>query len=90
MVERRWLGADAHAREGRPGLAYKRAGGRLGRWGHTGATCMRGEAGAWLAMCAAPTANGAPLAVRRPVDQRHLARPTCHGRHGCALASAAQ
>jgi hypothetical protein len=30
MAERRWLGADARAREGRPGLAYKRAKGRLG------------------------------------------------------------
>jgi hypothetical protein len=35
MAERRWLGADARAREQRPGLAYKRTGGRLG----VGATC---------------------------------------------------
>jgi hypothetical protein len=35
MAERRWLGADARAREERPGLAYKRTGGRLG----VGATC---------------------------------------------------
>jgi hypothetical protein len=31
--------------------------------------------GAWPATCAAPAANGSPRAVRRPVDQRHLARP---------------
>jgi hypothetical protein len=31
--------------------------------------------GAWPATCAALAANGAPRAVRRPVDQRHLARP---------------
>jgi hypothetical protein len=38
--------------------------------------------GAWPATCAAPAANGAPRAVRRPVDKRHLAWPTCHGWHG--------
>jgi hypothetical protein len=31
--------------------------------------------GAWPATCAAPAANGAPRAVRQPVDQRHLVRP---------------
>jgi hypothetical protein len=30
MAGRWWLGADVRAREERPGLAYKRAGGRLG------------------------------------------------------------
>jgi hypothetical protein len=30
MAGRRCLGVDARAREERPGLAYKRAGGRLG------------------------------------------------------------
>jgi hypothetical protein len=45
--------------------------------------------GAWPAMYAAPAANGSPRAVRRPVDQHHLARPTCHGRHGSAPAGAA-
>jgi hypothetical protein len=43
---------------------------------------MRGEATAWSATCVAPAANGAPRAVCRPVDWRHLARSTCHGRHG--------
>jgi hypothetical protein len=76
------------ARSGRGWLISTREVG-WGRWGHAGATCTRGEAGAWPATCAAPAANGAPQAVRRPVDQRHLARPTCHGRHGCAPASAA-
>jgi hypothetical protein len=45
--------------------------------------------GVWPATCAAPTANGAPRAVRRPVDQRHLAWPTFHGRHGSAPAGVA-
>jgi hypothetical protein len=41
-------------------------------------------------MCVAPAANGAPRAVRQPVDWRHLARSTCHERHGGAPAIAAQ
>jgi hypothetical protein len=41
-------------------------------------------------MCAALAANGAPRAVRRPVDWRHLERSTCHGCHGEAPAIAAQ
>jgi hypothetical protein len=35
MAERRWLGADACAREERLGLAYKHVGGRLGVGGVT-------------------------------------------------------
>jgi hypothetical protein len=58
--------------------------------GHDDDSHMRGEVAGWPTTCAAPTANGAPRAVRRPVDLRHLARPTCHGRHGCAPAGAAQ
>jgi hypothetical protein len=42
------------------------------------------------ATCVTPAANGAPRAVRRPVDWRHLARSTCHGRHGVVPAVAAQ
>jgi hypothetical protein len=45
---------------------------------------------AWPATCAAPAAIGTPRAVRRPVDWRHLARSTCHGRHGGAPTVAAQ
>jgi hypothetical protein len=44
----------------------------------------------WPAMCVAMAANGAPRAVRQPVDWRHLARSTCHGRHGEVPAVAAQ
>jgi hypothetical protein len=43
MVERRWLGADARAREERPALAYKRAGGRLGVGGVTPTPLVRVE-----------------------------------------------
>jgi hypothetical protein len=79
MAERRWLGVDARAHEERPGLAYKRGGGRLGLGGVTPVPLARVERlGAWPATCAAPAANGAPWAMRRPVDQRHLARPSCH------------
>jgi hypothetical protein len=75
--------ADARAREERPGNAYKRARGRLGVGGVTPVPLAHVERpGAWPVTCAAPAANGAPRAVRRPVDQRHLARPTCHGQHG--------
>jgi hypothetical protein len=85
MAERRWLGLMCvRARSGR-GLAYKRGGGRLGVGGVTPVPLARVERpGAWPATCAAPAANGAPRAVHRPVDLRHLARPTCHERHGCA------
>jgi hypothetical protein len=51
---------------------------------------MSGEATAWPATCVAPAANGAPRAVHRPVDWRHLARSTCHGRHGEVPVVAAQ
>jgi hypothetical protein len=65
------------------GLAYKRGEGRLGVGGVTPVPLATVERmGAWPATCAAPAANGAPRAVRRPVDQRHLAWPTCHRRHG--------
>jgi hypothetical protein len=68
--------AGARAREGRPGLAYKRGGGRFGVGGVTPVPLARvGRPGAWPATCAAPAANGAPQAVRRPADQRHLAQP---------------
>jgi hypothetical protein len=43
MAERRWLGADVRAREERPGLAYKRAGGRLGVGGVTPVPLARVE-----------------------------------------------
>jgi hypothetical protein len=77
------LEAGARAREERSGAGlYARGRSVGGRWGHDGGSRTRGEAGAWPATCAAPAANGVPRAVRRPVDQRHLARPTCHGRHG--------
>jgi hypothetical protein len=45
---------------------------------------------AWPATCVAPASNGAPRVVRRPVDWRHLARSTYHGRHGEVPAVAAQ
>jgi hypothetical protein len=68
--------AGARAREGRPGLAYKRGGGRFGVGGVTPVPLARvGRPGAWSATCAAPAANGVPRAVRRPADQRHLAQP---------------
>jgi hypothetical protein len=72
---RRWLGRKrVRTRDGRGWLisAWEVS---WGRWGHAGATCTRGKAGAWPVMCAAPAANGAPRAVRRPADQRHLAQP---------------
>jgi hypothetical protein len=83
--------AHARAREERPGAGlYARGRSVGGRWGHAGAHARVESPGAWPATCAAPAANGAPRAVRRPVDQRHLARPTCHERHGCAPTGAAQ
>jgi hypothetical protein len=83
MAERRWLGLmRVRARSDR-GLAYKRTGGQLGVGGVTPVPLAHVERpGAWPATYAAPAAIGAPRVVRRPVDQRHLARPTCHGRHG--------
>jgi hypothetical protein len=63
-----------HTRDGRGLLISAREVG-WGRWGHAGATSMSGEAGAWPVTCAALAANDAPWAVRRSVDQRHLARP---------------
>jgi hypothetical protein len=91
MVERRWLGLMRVCARSDRGMAYKRAGGRLGVGGVTPAPLARVERpGAWPATCATPAANGAPRVVRRPVDQRHLARPTCHGRHGLVPAGAAQ
>jgi hypothetical protein len=91
MAEWRWLGLmRVHARSDQ-GLAYMRGGGQLGVGGVTPVPFARVERpGAWPATCAAPAANGAPRAVRWSVDQRHLAQPTCHGRHGCAPAGAAQ
>jgi hypothetical protein len=64
------------AREGRPGLAYKRAGRSVGVGRDVPVPLARvGRSRAWLATCAAPAANGAPRAVRRPADQRHRAQP---------------
>jgi hypothetical protein len=34
-----------------------------------------GRPRAWPTTCAAQAANGAPRAVRRPTDQRHVAQP---------------
>jgi hypothetical protein len=54
------------ARSGRGWLISVREVG-WGRWGHTGATSTRGEAGG-MADYVPMAANGAPWVVRRPVD----------------------
>jgi hypothetical protein len=77
---RKWRTAAARvttrAREGRPGLAYKRVGRSVGVGRDVLVPLARvGRSTAWPATCAAPAATGAPRAVRRPVDQRHLAQP---------------
>jgi hypothetical protein len=85
------LGAGARAREERLGAGfYGRRRSVRGQGGHDDDSRTRGEVAGWPATCVAPAANGAPRAVRRPVDLRHLTRPTCHGQHGCAPAGAAQ
>jgi hypothetical protein len=87
---RRGSVAGARAREERPGVGfYGRMRSVRGQGGHDDDSRTRGEVAGWPATCAAPAANGAPRAVRRPVDLRHLARPTCHERHWCSLAGAA-
>jgi hypothetical protein len=90
LTERRqWRTAAAQAgmraREGRWGLAYKRAGRSVGVGRNVPVPLGRvGRTRAWLATCAAPTANGTPRAVRRPADPRHLAQPLAtDGTHGC-------
>jgi hypothetical protein len=80
---RRGSVAGARAREERPGAGfYRRRRSVRGQGGHGDDSHTCGEVAGWPATCVAPAANGAPRAVRRPVDRRHLARPTCHGRHG--------
>jgi hypothetical protein len=85
------LGAGARARKERPGAGFygRRRSVRV-QGGHDDDSRMLGEVAGWPTTCAAPAANGVPRAVRRPVDLRHQARPTCHGRHECAPAGAAQ
>jgi hypothetical protein len=85
------LGAGARAREERPRAGfYGRMRSVRHQGGHDDYSRTRGEVAGWPATCAAPAAYGAPRAVRRPVDLRHLAQPTCHGRNGCASAGTAQ
>jgi hypothetical protein len=80
---RRGSVAGARAREERPGAGFYRCMRSVrGQGGHDDDSRMRGEVAGRPTTCAAPAANGAPRAVRRPVDRCHLARPTCHGRHG--------
>jgi hypothetical protein len=92
-IERRqWRTAAARVetrvREGQPGLAYKRAGRSVGVGRDVSVPLARvGRPRAWPVTCAAPTANGAPQAVRRSVDQRHLAQPLAtDGTHECSPA----
>jgi hypothetical protein len=78
--QRQWRTAAAQvktrAREGRPRLAYKRAGRSVGIGRDVSVPLARvGRPRAWPVTCAAPAANGAPWAVRRPADQHHLAQP---------------
>jgi hypothetical protein len=88
---RRGSVAGARAREERPGAGfYGRMRSVRVQGGHDDDSRTRGEVAEWPVTCAALAANGAPRAVRRPVDLCHLARPTCHGRHGCAPVGAAQ
>jgi hypothetical protein len=76
------------AREGRPGLAYKRGGRSVGVGRDVPVPLARvGRPRAWPATCAAPVANGAPQAVHRPANQRHLAQPLAtDGTHECSPA----
>jgi hypothetical protein len=78
--------AGTHAREGRRGPAYKRAGRSVGVGRNVLVPLDRvGESRAWPATCAAPAANGTPRTVRRPADSRHLAPPlSTDGTHGCS------
>jgi hypothetical protein len=91
LTERRqWRTAatrvETRACEGRPGLAYKRAGRSVGVGRNVLVPLARvGRPRAWPATCAAPAANGTSRAVRRPADQRHLAQPLAtDGRHECS------
>jgi hypothetical protein len=91
LTERRqWRTAAAQvetrAREGRPGLAYKRSGRSVGVGRNVSVPLARvGRTRAWPATCAAPAAT--PRAVRRPADQRHLAQPLAtDGMHECSPA----
>jgi hypothetical protein len=91
LTERRqWRTAAARvgtrAREGRRGLAYKRAGRSVGVGRNVPMPLGRvGRPRSWPAMCATPAANGTPRAVRRPADSRHLAQPLAtDGTHGCS------
>jgi hypothetical protein len=45
---------------------------------------------AWPATCVTPAANGTPRWCAGPVDWHHLARSTCHERHGRVHTVAAQ
>jgi hypothetical protein len=85
------FGAGARAHEEQPGAGFygHRRSVRV-QGGHDDDSRTLGEVAGWPATCAATAANGAPRAVRRLVDLRHLAWPTCHGRHGCAPSGAAQ
>jgi hypothetical protein len=86
---RQWRTAAARvetrAREGRSGLAYKCAGRSVGVGRDVPVPLARvGRPRAWPVTCAAPAANGAPRAVRRPADQRHLAQPlSTNDTHEC-------
>jgi hypothetical protein len=84
----RRLGWKRACARGRPGLAYKRAGRSVGVGRDVPVPLARvGRPRAWPATCAAPAANGAPRAVRRPADQRHLAQPLAtDGTHECSPA----
>jgi hypothetical protein len=90
--QRQWRTAAARvetrAREGRPGLAYKRAGRSVGVGRNVPVPLARvGRPRAWPATCAALAANGTPRAVRRPTDQRHVAQPLAtNGTHECSPA----
>jgi hypothetical protein len=77
-----------HAREGRRGLAYKRAGRSVGVGRNVPVPLGRiGRPRAWPATWAAPAANDTPRAVRRPADSRHLAQPlSTDGTHECSPA----
>jgi hypothetical protein len=81
-------GGSGGSARGRPGLAYKRVGRSVGVGRDVPVPLARvGRPRAWPTTCAAPAANGAPRAVRRPADQRHLAQPLAtDGTHECSPA----
>jgi hypothetical protein len=84
----RRLGVRARQRPGRS--TYSRGRLVVSGWGHAGDTSTCGKATAWPAMCVPRRLMARRGWCAGPVDRRHLARPTCHERHGGVHAVAAQ